>query len=148
MFKDIILPSTDSREATYPHWVSRRLQAKRERAKDTMNPRSELRVREHSDPERKGELIVQVVRGDEVVANIYGSREGIQIMSPLFKEDFHFIPASAIDMPAVIIPLLKPGEPCPWCSGKGQIEEPKFSTCPICQGKHNFAAKPGRGKTK
>ena len=50
-----------------------------------MTERSVLRVRQrpHVHPERKDEEVWEVLRGGKVVATIYGSREGINIVSDL-----------------------------------------------------------------
>lgn len=90
-----------------------------------MSERSILRVRNqpHIDPRRRGETIVQVVRDGEVVATIYGTREGVQITSDRFDDGQPlplFVDAqtiSAIRMNSWTIPLLAPGEACPWCNG-------------------------------
>lgn len=92
-----------------------------------MSERSVLRVapRQHLDPNRKGEWIVEVWRGGAVVAHIYGTHEVVQVVSERVRPDrpFYFHAAES----SVVVPLLAEGEVCPWC-GEGSLIRP----CPIC----------------
>jgi hypothetical protein len=83
--------------------------------------RSLLRVRPHphADPNRKGEFIVEVWRGSEVVATIYGSREGVHIVSQRLGGRNQPLAMDINDMPTVLVPLLASDEACPWCNGTG-----------------------------
>jgi len=95
-------------------------------------PRSvlHLRTRPHVNPERQGEVIVDVVREGTVVGTIYGSREGIHIFSATERG------ATAIGIKTdhgaqgILIQLLRPGEPCPWCDGEKRIGA--GVPCPLC----------------
>ena len=49
-----------------------------------MTNRSRLQLRSHVDPARRGEFIFAVLRDGEVVATIFGSREGLHIVSERF----------------------------------------------------------------
>lgn len=93
-----------------------------------------LRMREHSHPERKGEAVVEVVRDGEVVAVIYGSREGLHINSARFTPDrnrpFYFHRTELMPLPSWVLPLLAEGEVCPWCGGSSK-------NCPVCMGQGN-----------
>lgn len=97
--------------------------------------RSELRVRArpHHRPDRAGETIVEVWRDGEQVATIYGTREGVQILSPYFERrnaPFYF---ESAETPSFVVPMLAPGEACPWCEGKQAIElGGKIFPCPVC----------------
>jgi hypothetical protein len=102
-----------------------------------MTDRSKLQVRAHGDPARKGEYVFAVIRDGEVVATIYGSREGLHIVSERFTENqrnkpfFHQAAAG----PGYVIPLLKQGEECPWCAGSGMVrvsEGAEVRICPVC----------------
>jgi hypothetical protein len=87
-----------------------------------MADRSLLRVcpRSHVDPNReKGEFIVEVWRGAEVVATIYGSREGVHIVSKRLGGRNQPLAIEINDMPTVLVPLLARDEVCPWCNGAG-----------------------------
>jgi hypothetical protein len=94
----------------------------------------QLRWKPHHDPERAGEHIVEVVRGEETVATIYGTREGIQICSSRLPGNSPPFGFRAHDMPSLIVPLLKPGEVCPWCQGMGSLDDSGFA-CPVCKRK-------------
>lgn len=109
-----------------------------------MNERSLLRVRPrpHIDPNRdQGEFVVEVWRGGEVVATIYGTREGVQILSnrfalePVINKPFGI---TVNDAPSIIVPLLAIGEECPWCQGAGIV---LGAACPVCNPSHTAAAR-------
>lgn len=97
--------------------------------------RSLLRVRSHghSDPARdKGEWIVEVWRDAQVVATIYGSREGVHIVSERFNFETGQNSPFGMDVdgvPSVVVPLLEAGETCPWCSGSRKFLN---GPCPLC----------------
>jgi len=103
--------------------------------------RSILRVRDraHIDPRRKDEVIIDVVRDGEVIAQIYGSLEGVHIISDRLNPDtnnkpFYMNPPPA-PLPGYVVPLLAKGEKCPWCDDQGIVQlflqgpEP----CPVCK---------------
>jgi hypothetical protein len=98
-----------------------------------MTARSVLRVRtvEHIHPDRKNETIIEVWRDGAVVATIYGSREGLHIVSERFDNrrnlPFRFQAENA--PPSFVVPLLKENETCPWCSG---VKEFLGNSCPVC----------------
>lgn len=102
---------------------------------EVTNARSLLRVRPraHIDPTRdKGEFIVEVWRGGEVVATIYGTREGVQIASNRFGFEPEINKPFGVtvnDAPSIVVPLLAIGEECPWCKGKHIA---LGATCPVC----------------
>jgi len=104
----------------------------------TLPPRSILRLREgHIDPGRQGEIVVEVLRDGEVVAFIYGSREGVHIVSPRLHEaknnEAFFLGGDIMPMPGYVIPLLADGEQCPWCEGVRIVElQGKRQPCPVC----------------
>lgn len=96
-----------------------------------------LRARPHLHPDRGGEAIVEVVREGVVVATIYGSREGVHIVSPCFEVNVgqprSFVTNVRGAMPGLLVPLLRPGETCPWCAGLKMIEGGAFGLdCPLC----------------
>jgi hypothetical protein len=110
-----------------------------------MNERSILQVRQrdHFQADRKGELVIEVIRDGIGVATIYGSREGIHITSERFgntrNRPFPLpveIPAA---MPSIVVPLLDEREECPWCRGTGSVgllvtADAKVTiACPICE---------------
>ena len=64
----------------------------------------------------------EVLRGGKVVATIYGSREGIHIVSDLATRNRTFLMEGAGPMPSWVIPLLAEGEVCPWCDGNQIVE--------------------------
>jgi hypothetical protein len=103
-----------------------------------MTERSRLQVRAHADPARKGEYVFAVLRDGEVVATIFGSREGLHVVSERLAQNSRNKPFffQAGDLPpGYVIPLLKEGEECPWCKGAGTItasESPR--PCPVCRG--------------
>lgn len=99
-------------------------------------PKSTLRVRTrpHIHPGRGGEAIVEVVREGEVVGTIYGSREGVQIISKCFEQERRTlwidVPGGA---PGLLVPLLRAGESCPWCGGARKIDAGTgVIDCPVC----------------
>jgi hypothetical protein len=99
-----------------------------------MNERSVLRLREkpHIHPDRQNEIIVEVFRDGLVVATIYGTREGVQVVSGALShvrnQPFGFLVGP---QPSIIIPLLKPNESCPWCADAGFIGD--GISCPVCR---------------
>ena len=101
-----------------------------------MTNRSRLQVRSHVDPARRGEYIFAVLRDGEVVATIFGSREGLHIVSERLADSSRNKPFffQVGDLPpGYVIPLLQEGEECPWCKGAGVIaagESPR--PCPVC----------------
>lgn len=102
-----------------------------------LQPRSILRVRErqHHHPDRQNEVIIEVIRDGEVVATIYGSREGIHVVSDLFttrKNRPFSLFGPGMGQPGIVLPLLQPNEKCPWCEDEGYIGP--GVTCPCCGG--------------
>lgn len=98
----------------------------------TLSERSVLRVRvrPHFHPDRQNETVCEVLRDGEVVATIYGSREGLHITSNRLRATrppFYF-EASLAGVPSYVVPLLKSDEPCPWCDGAGL----QLPVCPVC----------------
>lgn len=94
-----------------------------------MSDRSLLRVapRQHVDPTRdKGEFIVEVWRDGKIAAHVYGTREGVQIVSERIHGDRPFY-IEAGPSPSVVVPLLAEGEVCPWLGSHGAIRP-----CPVC----------------
>jgi hypothetical protein len=106
---------------------------------DDTAPRSELRLRNrpHFDPRRRDEAIVEIVRDGQVVGTIYGSREGVHIISDCFGQDGRNVKVQFTLVDAacgLLIPMLRPGETCPWCHGSKVIGEGDESAdCPVCQ---------------
>lgn len=99
--------------------------------------RSILRVRErdHIHPQRKGETVIEVLRGGEVVATIYGSLEGLNVVSDLAPRNRAFLMEGAGPTPSWVLPLLAVGEACPWCGGVKLIRTPtEVVECPVCAG--------------
>lgn len=99
-----------------------------------MSDRSLLRVRprEHIDPNRdKSEFVVEVWRDGIVVAHIYGTREGVQIVSDRVRPERQFFFDAGV-RPSIVVPLLAEGEVCPWC-GMGSVIKP----CPVCGTPHD-----------
>jgi hypothetical protein len=100
-----------------------------------VSERSVLRVRQrsHIHPDRQEDTIIEVLRGGEVVATIYGSREGVQVISARLAENFNqpfrfnFKGGGVPDSPSCIVPLLAKREECPWCGGSGT-----FMNAPVC----------------
>jgi hypothetical protein len=85
-----------------------------------MAERSILRIREkpHVDPAREAETIVEVLRDGNVVAHIYGTREGVQIVSHRIPKESRALYLDIEGLPpAVMLPLLDPSDACPWCGG-------------------------------
>jgi hypothetical protein len=105
-------------------------------------PRGVLRVRArpHVHPDHQDDVIVEVVREGEVVATIYGSREGVHIVSPCFgaeaarKSRAFLTGVSGGALPGMLVPLLREREPCPWCGGARTIAAGEGGSveCPIC----------------
>jgi hypothetical protein len=99
--------------------------------------RSVLRVRQipHTHPDRKGETIVEVWRGGQVVATIYGSLEGVNVVSERAAHNEAFkLTGAAVPIPSWVVPLLERGEPCPWCKGAKIIRmEGGERECPVCR---------------
>ena len=106
-----------------------------------MSERSILRVaqRQHIHPDRKEDTIIEVWRDGKIVATIYGSREGIHIVSerfhnqqplPLFLGP-EVLPQMAENSWA--IPMLHETEACPWCQGTGVIVLSDIHSCLLCQ---------------
>jgi hypothetical protein len=106
-----------------------------------MNPRSILRVRPapHIHPDRRDEVIVEVLRDGQVVASIYGSREGIHIASERLGPETRNTPFR-LELPSspevkmeqgFIVPLLATDEPCPWCE-MGLLGVIRAIPCPVC----------------
>lgn len=99
-----------------------------------MSERSILRLREHPHmlKERASDFIVEVIRDGQVRATIYGSREGLQIVSEQVgvgrNIPFAFF---AGPTPSVIVPLLTEREQCPWCLGSRKLSE--GLECPVCR---------------
>jgi hypothetical protein len=93
----------------------------------------QMRVRPHFRPDREEDIVVEVVREGEVVATIYGSREGVQIVSELIAKNqppFGLrVSVGEDSSPSYVIPLLKPGEECPWCAEGVTLNKP----CPVCR---------------
>jgi hypothetical protein len=104
-----------------------------------MSGRSVLRVRErpHIHPNRQQEVIIEVLRDGEVVATIYGSREGVHVVSERLAEDFNqpfrfkLKGGGVLDSPSCIVPLLAKREECPWCGGTGKFKD--ATVCPVCR---------------
>lgn len=102
-------------------------------------PRSilRLRARPHMYPDRADDVIVEVVRDGEVVGTIYGSREGVQIVSNSFRNGARRVISTDVrgGAPGLVVPLLRPGEPCPWCADQGKIAAGEHASmdCPICK---------------
>jgi len=75
-----------------------------------------LRTRPHIRPERSDETIVEVLRDGVVVASIFGSREGVNIVSERLRSNsdpFRFDVTGGAA--SIVLPLLSDDEPCPWC---------------------------------
>jgi hypothetical protein len=99
--------------------------------------RSVLRVRKekHIHPARAGETVIEVLRDGVAVAHIYGTREGVQIVSDRFAPDTQNAPFRVVvdERPSVVVPLLAVGEECPWCGGKGILDLDGEHPCPVCR---------------
>jgi hypothetical protein len=94
-----------------------------------------LRVHPHIHPDRGEDIIVEVTRDGKVAATIYGSREGLHIVSDRLGNQPFYVQINGRQ--SLVIPLLKDGEECPWCldgvlrvvkTAKGQTAGP----CPVC----------------
>jgi hypothetical protein len=100
--------------------------------------RSELRfrARHHIHPERRQETIVEVYRGGKLVGTIYGSREGVHIVTnlALLNRPFSFVVEGGEKgpMPSWVFPLLAEGDPCPWCGRVKAIPGGDAAGCPVC----------------
>ena len=85
------------------------------------------------EPGRENEVVVEVVRAGMVVGTIYGSREGVHIISECFRPDDGNGTIVGFEIeggaPGLMVVMLRPGEACPWCGGAGQIAG---GSCPIC----------------
>ena len=101
-----------------------------------MTERSKLQVRAHVDPARKGEYVFVVLRDGEAVATIFGSREGLHVVSERLAQNSRNKPffLQAGDLPpGYVIPLLQEDEECPWCKGAGVITAGEGPCpCPVC----------------
>ena len=108
-----------------------------------MSKRSKLVVaqRKHIDPTRGGEdTIVEVWRDGELVAHIYGTRDGVQVVSDRLdrtKERTHpyalTVRNESKEVHSVVVPLLAPDETCPLCVGTKVIHYLKETVpCWIC----------------
>lgn len=106
-----------------------------------MNERSVLMLRHrgHLQPGREQEAVVEVVRAGKTVATIYGSREGVHITSDCFAPHgagfraFFFTVDDPPGMPGIVIPILAPGEVCPWCEGTNRVlVGGPVQPCPVC----------------
>lgn len=102
-------------------------------------PRCTLRVREHQHlhPDRADETVIEVLRGDEVLAQIYGSYEGVHVVSPLLSES-HNEPfrLDGVSAHGVVIPLISSADLCPWCEGARVVTlNNEQRPCPVCSGK-------------
>lgn len=99
--------------------------------------RSLLRIREkpHHRADRAGEAIIEVLRDGVVVATIYGTREGVQVVSERFTRDSKsllIVPESENAHPSIVVPLLAAGELCPWCRGTGSLDVDGVAACALC----------------
>lgn len=106
-----------------------------------MRPRSKLQLREvhHIRPDRTDEPVIQVMRDGELVATIYGSREGVHIVSERLsgqdRPNRPFFFQSGDLPPGYVVPLLAAEESCPWCEDRGEVRfsETDIRLCPVCQ---------------
>jgi hypothetical protein len=85
----------------------------------------------HMHPDRSGDVVVEVVRDGEVLATIYGSREGVHLVSDLVERNrpFGFAASEILPSPSWVLPLLRDGDLCPWCSGARVLGD---LACPVC----------------
>lgn len=99
-----------------------------------MSQRSVLRIREHIHPQRRDETVVEVLRDGVVVASIYGSREGIHIVTERQPQSRVFaIEGNVFPTPGWSVTLLAEGETCPWCQGRQTLKMPEGPmACPVC----------------
>ena len=103
--------------------------------------RSVLRLRKkpHIQPDRQGETIVAVERDGEVVATIYGSQEGVHIVSGRVTSNAPFVmeKSNIMPEPSLVVPLLGADELCPWCHNTRNIEHlvGHPTECPTCRGR-------------
>lgn len=102
-----------------------------------MTERSVLRVRNrpHFHPDRRNETVVEVLRGGEVVATIYGSREGIHVVSGRGIYRRPFMMETEGGDPTWALPLMTKDEICPWCDGSKMLllGPDKAVVCPVCE---------------
>jgi hypothetical protein len=96
-----------------------------------------VRERPHFDPDRRDDVIVEVVRDGKVAATIYGSREGLAIVSERFEPAgqnrpfFFWTPLTP--KASYVIPLLDKDEKCPWCDSTRLVELGNGPRqCPVC----------------
>jgi len=93
------------------------------------------RIAPHIDPERGEEIVVEVLREGKVVACIYGTREGVQIvgLGDRRSADLHpfGLTVEGVGTRSVVVPLLLDREQCPWCFGSKIFKEQE---CPVCRG--------------
>jgi len=84
---------------------------------------------------RQDETIVEVWRGGKVVATIYGSLEGVNIVSERAEFNMAFKLTGAGPSASWVLPLLDREEPCPWCNGRKviDIEGEQLQQCPVCR---------------
>jgi hypothetical protein len=104
------------------------------------SPRSLLRVRYHPhlDRARTGEILIEVVRAGKVVATIYGSREGLHIVTDLaLRHQPFLLTGDAVPMPGWVFPLIAENEDCPWCGNRREIifssHDAVATPCPVCK---------------
>jgi hypothetical protein len=92
------------------------------------------RQRSHGHPDRVGEVVVEVLRGSQVVATVYGSREGLHIISKHLSSGRarpFWINVAPPGASGIVVPILRPEiDECPWCGGSGHFEE---NSCPVCR---------------
>src|SRR5579864_1416789 len=101
------------------------------------NERNALRLRDrsHFHPDRQNEVIVEVVRDGRTIATIYGSREGIHVVTDLAPRMRPFLMKVEGATPSWVLPLLAEDEECPWCEGRKVIQlTSQTAVCPVCQG--------------
>lgn len=111
-----------------------------------MSERSTLSVRvaPHIQAGREEDVIVEVNRDGQVVATIYGSREGIHIVSDRLaptttNTPFRInLPEKVSPAPSFVVPLLAKEEVCPWCKGERMLPPPMMDRedmvpCPVCR---------------
>ncbi|HWQ55166.1 MAG TPA: hypothetical protein VN442_15875 [Bryobacteraceae bacterium] len=99
-------------------------------------PRCILRVQAHPHvhPDRQEDVIVEVVRGGEVMATVYGSSEGLHIVSTLFEGGRRakpfYLQMDPPSMAGIVVPLLQSGEEC---DRKRHRPPRQPIQCPVCQ---------------
>jgi len=102
-----------------------------------------LRTKPHIHPDRREETIVEVVRDGKVVATIYGTREGVQIVSDRIEQSRPpvYLDGQTLPVPvqSIVVPLLAKDEVCPWCQGTGVLPlgmhpgNPVLTACSLCR---------------